>query len=114
MMRISTCLLCICLLFTVNACKKKVTKTNSDFVGDWSGAKSDSQYNLLIESNSKGVFHTYKGNVTKEVKGNVRLSGSTLKVFIKKFHVDEVPRQDADNPLKYVMVLDGITFTCWK
>ncbi len=105
----------ILMLLTVFSCKKKVAEVNSDYVGYWSASDTDGKsYGLSIESNSRAVYSTQKGITSTEIKGNARIKGSKLKVFTKKFAVDQEPLANPNNPGTYTMILDGLTYTAWK
>jgi ribosomal protein S8 len=110
MKKITTYTLCLFLLLTFVACKKKVAQVNTAYVGSWTAADSDKTYSITIESNSKAVYLKYKGVTTTQIKGTARVRNKTLQIFTKKFKMDQAPREDTANPGHYTMVLDGVTF----
>jgi hypothetical protein len=101
---------CLFMLLTFVSCKKKIAQVNADYVGSWTASESDKTYSISIESNSKAVYIKYKGVTTTQIKGTARVRNKTLRIFTKKFKIDQEPRADAANPGHYTMVLDGVAF----
>ncbi|WP_343634007.1 hypothetical protein [Fluviicola sp.] len=108
-MRTLIYVLCIAALSFSVSCKKKVATVNSDYVGYWMGYDSDKSYSLVIGSDSKGVYESY-GVGTITVRGTVKIKGDKLKIFTKKFSVDQAPAKDPSDPWTYTMVLDGVVY----
>lgn len=92
------------------SCKKKAADVNQNYVGYWSGYDSDKDYSLSIESNSKAVYETFNGEVSVSVKGKAKINGGTMKIFTKKFSIDQEPLQDSQDPSKFTMVLNGVPY----
>jgi hypothetical protein len=96
------------LLFSFS-CKKKAAEVNANYVGYWHGYDSDKAYVLTINSDSKAVYES-NGIATVTVRGKARIKGSTLKIFTKKFTIDQEPTQDLSDEWTYTMVLSGVTY----
>ncbi|MNJ90842.1 hypothetical protein D3C87_84820 [compost metagenome] len=93
------------------ACKKKAADVNPDYVGYWTVSGSYEGSSLVIQSNSKAVYETNSGAVTKTVRGKARIQGNTLKIVTKKFTIDQEPKIDsAGYFIQYTMILDGVTY----
>lgn len=109
-MKTIVCTLSILVFSLAVSCRKKVAEVNADYVGSWQGYDTEKSYSLTIEPNSKSVYATYQGVKTVTVKGQAKIKGSTLKVFTKRFKINQQPLQDQAQPWKYTMVLNGITY----
>lgn len=103
------CVLSILVLSLTFSCKKKAAEVNADYVGYWTGYDSDKSYSINIGSDSKAVFES-NGTATVTVRGTARVKGSTLKIFSKKFKIDQAPKLDPGNQMTYSMVLNGVTY----
>ncbi|MGV3629773.1 MAG: hypothetical protein ACO1O6_01130 [Bacteroidota bacterium] len=110
--------LSVFMLLFMFSCKKPVTEVNTDFVGNWSGSDSEAGYTINIQSDSQASYLKLKGASQVNVTGKAKIKGDKLKIFTKKFHIDQFPtRQDPvswTEEVEYLMVLDGIEFSCWK
>ena len=98
------------------SCKKKVADVNPDFIGSWSGSDSEASYSISIQSDSKAEYYKSKGFSETNITGNAKIKGDKLKIFTKKFRIDEMPKKvdESSGETQYMMVLDGIEFNCWK
>lgn len=103
-------------LFVIFSCKKKVTDVNTDYVGNWSGSDSEAGYTINIKSDSKASYLKLKGGSETNVSGKARIEDDLLKIFTKKFKIDQAPKLDNSPtyPGSYLMILDGVEFRCWK
>lgn len=102
----------VVLLIAFTACKKKVAQVNADYVGYWEGSDGDAYYYIDIDSDSKARYQKVSGFSNVDMSGKAKIKGDKLKILLKKFHVDQHPKQDTSTYSYdvWTMVLDGITY----
>jgi len=92
------------------SCKKKVHKTNEDYIGYWIGESNTSIYSLSIEDDSQGSYEENSLGKTVTASGAVRLKKDKLKVGpFKKFEVELHPTEDGSTG-EWWMILDGVPY----
>ena len=79
-------------------CGKKVTKINSDYVGNWHGWDGCCDQWIGITDSNKGSYDCSGGEDCKKdhIKGTARLTDKALMIGIRKFIVKAVPTSIKD------------------
>ncbi|MES2760655.1 MAG: hypothetical protein V4677_00545 [Bacteroidota bacterium] len=108
--------LVILLIIGSFGCKKKVTDVNKDFIGLWySESKYKSNFSsayksIEIKENSAAEYNDAGEGSNVNFSGKARIKGSTLKIGIKKFTVDEAPKRLGNVGNFWRMKISGETY----
>lgn len=102
----------VLILFTVlvfSSCKKSNVGEYPDFVGNWSGRDSPTNYEIVINSNGKATYEKDGINTDVHVNGKFRVKGSQMKIGLKKYDINAFPEFSSTDNL-WRMTVDGIEY----
>ena len=102
-------ILCIFFCSLAFSCKKSNVDDFPNIVGNWQSAPSSTNYKIDVKDNGKTVYEKTTDNSTLTVKGKVRISGTEMKIGLKKFNISVLPNLPA-NGGKYTMTVDEIIY----
>ena len=95
------------------SCRKPIDTAHQNYIGNWSCISCvDDDIDIDISENGRGAYYkTSSSGATTTISGNVKFSGSELRIGIKKFSIDKTPVQDTSSFFTgYKMTLDGDEF----
>jgi hypothetical protein len=102
----------VTVIIGLTSCRKTIDTAHKNYIGSWSCISCVDDISIDISENGRGAYYkTTSNGVSTTVSGNVKFSGSNLKIGVKKFSIDKTPVQDTSSILSgYKMTLDGDDF----
>lgn len=99
-------LLPLFVLFLIS-CKPIAPEVNNEYVGFWEGYGSG-YYEISIQPSGQASYQALQGITTVTATGKARVRGDKFKIGLKKFTLNQEPKQDVDGD--WTMILDGVTY----